>query len=260
MAFKGMNNVIIYTVITYKNCHIPEQVFVDSRFKYICLHSVDVEKKYPWTYIKIKNENNPYYTYNKYKILCPFEESIFVDGKLIILDHFYNICNSFSYHDIVVHKHPYVESFLDEIVDWLLLPSIKYEEAIEYIKDVKNMGYPFLNGNAPLTNLIYRKNVNYFNRLWWTNWLHFKGRNQLPFFLADFYTDKKILHVVANNVTWEKHQPYRWTNNELRESNVKKLGYFQKDLQELGIDYKFNFEQLTFRGYMPIVKNKNDKK
>jgi hypothetical protein len=29
MAFKGMYNVIIYTVITDKNCPIPEQVFVD---------------------------------------------------------------------------------------------------------------------------------------------------------------------------------------------------------------------------------------
>ena len=252
---------IIYTVITKKDCPIPDQKIYDSRFKYICLHSVDVEKKHPWRYIQINNENNPLYTYNKYKILCPFEESVFVDGKVIIEDIFYTNFNSFGYHDIVVHKNPFVDSFLDEIVDWLLLPAITYEEAINYIRDIKNMGYPFLDGKAPLTDFIYRKNTNDFNRSWWTFWLHFKKRNQLPFFLAEFFTNKKIAHIDNSNTSVPKHQPFPWTDIELRQSNVNKLIHFQRDLKELGIDhYKFSYEQLTFRGIMPITKNNNNKK
>ena len=240
---------IIYTVITEDCCPIPQQEYVDSRFKYICLHSVDVEKKYPWTYVKIKNENNSLYTYNKYKILCPFDESFFIDGKLIITDKFYEICQTFLNYDIVVNKHPYRNSFLDEIVDWLLFPVCSYEEAIEYIKDVKNMGYPFINGNGCITNLIYRKNANAFNRLWWTNWIQFKKRDQLSFYLTDFYTEKKILYNSHECEKCPKHQPNRWNNKEMLEHNLKKISCFKTDLKELGIEYSFNLEALSIRGY-----------
>ena len=244
---------IIYTVITEENCPVPDQEVIDSRFKYICLHSVEVEKKYPWTYVKIKKENNELYTYAKYKILCPFEESFFVDAKLVFTNTFYQICENFYHYDIVVNKHPYRTSFLDEVVDWLILPVFRYEDAIEYIQDVKNMGYPFMSGNACLTNLMYRKNANDFNRVWWMNWLQFKKRNQLSFYLADFYTSKKVLYTAQDCVRVFKHQPPRWTNSEMREYNLKKLVCFQKDLQKMNIEYKFNYEALLTRGFNFVV-------
>ena len=180
---------IIYTVITKEDCPVPKQPYFDSKYKYICFHSVDVKKEKPWTYVKIKNEKNPYYTFNKYKILCPFKESIYIDGKNILTKSFYNMFDSITGQDIIVNTHPFRDSFLDEIVDWLLLPVFSYEEALNFIVDVKNTGYPFNSGRSYLTNFLYRNNVDDFNIMWWSFWLKFEKRNQLSFFLV------KILHL-----------------------------------------------------------------
>jgi hypothetical protein len=249
---------IIYTVITEKNCPIPEQMFVDYRFKYICLHSVDVEKKHPWTYIKIKNENNPYYTYNKYKILCPFKQSILIDGKNILNKHFYDNYEKILQYDISLNSHGFRFSFLDEIVDWLLMPVISYEEAIDYILDVKNMGYPFHEGRGYLTNFLYRNNVDDFNRTWWTHWLKFKKRNQLSFYLAEYFENKKVYLDDTLFVITPQHQPFMWNDVVLRHKNIVKLRNFKNDLFQLGIEYEFKKDAVLFRNTPLEVLEKNN--
>tara|TARA_R110000822_G_scaffold196091_1_gene334170 strand:+ start:1360 stop:2121 length:762 start_codon:yes stop_codon:yes gene_type:complete len=245
---------IIYTVITKEDCPVPDQQVVDSRFKYICLHSVDVEKKYPWTYIKIKEEKNAYYTYNKYKILSPFKKSILIDGKNVLTKHLYDSYEKFLQYDIALNDEGNRFSFLDEIVDWLVMPVISYEEALNYIIDVKNMGYPFHDvpeGRGYLTSVLYRDNVDDFNRTWWTHWLKFEKRNQLSFYLASYFENKKIYLDPINFVRTPRHQPYPWTNMRLQHENIGKLKNFKHDLLKLGIEYEFKEIALHFRN-IPI--------
>jgi hypothetical protein len=242
---------IIYTIITKEDCPIPDQQIVDPRFKYICLHSVDIEKKYPWAYVKIKEEKNAYYTYNKYKILCPFKKSVLIDGKNVLVKHFYDSYEKFLQYDIALNEEGNRFSFLDEIVDWLIMPVISYEEAINYIIDVKNMGYSFPEKKGYLTSVLYRDNVDDFNRTWWTHWLKFEKRNQLSFYLASYFENKKIYLNPINFVNTPKHQPYPWTNMKLKHDNIGKLKNFKNDLLKLGIKYQFKEIALQFRG-VPI--------
>lgn len=242
---------IIYTVVTKKDCPIPDQQIVDPRFKYICLHSVDIEKKYPWCYVKIKEEKNAYYTYNKYKILSPFKKSILIDGKNVLTKHFYDSYEKLLQYDIALNAEGSRVGFLDEIVDWLVMPVISYEEALNYIIDVKNMGYPFHEGRGYLTSVVYRNNVDDFNRTWWSHWLKFEKRNQLSFYLAEYFENKKIYIDSINYAYSPQHQPYRWTNLKLKHDNIGKLKNFKNDLLKLGIEYEFKEMALQFRS-VPI--------
>lgn len=246
---------IIYTVITKEDCPIPQQPYYDPTFKYICLHSVDIEKKHPWTYIKIKEEKNSYYTYNKYKIISPFKQSIVIDGKNVLTKYFYKNYEKILQYDIALNNEPYRISFLDEIVDWLVLPVISYEEAINYIMDVKNMGYPFHEGLGYISSFLYRNNVDDFNKVWWTHWLKFEKRNQLSFYLAEYFSNKRIYLDKVNFVNTPKHQPFVWNDVLLRNKNIVKLTNFKKDLLNLGIEYEFNENALKFRG-VPIELTK----
>lgn len=240
---------IIYTVLTDETSPVPEQKFQDPKFEYIFFHTIDIKKNKPWQYQKIDIEKNNYYTYNKLKILSPFKESIFIDPKLFLTKQFYNESKKLRNFDIVVNQHEYRNCFIDEIVDWILFPVISYDEAINYIMDVKNMGYTFPVGDSPQTNFIYRNNVSNFNKLWWMNWLKFEKRNQLSFFLADHFYKTKIHYNVNKYIDWTGCQKCKWDDFILLQNNIERFKFFELDLKKIGINYKINKKALEERGY-----------
>jgi hypothetical protein len=245
---------LVYTVITRTDCPFPEQDYIHPKFKYVCLHSVDVPKRKGWEYIKIKEEESDRYTYTKYKILSHEmfqEDCIVIDGKNILTNIFYNEYEKdIKNCDSLLQAHSDCRYMFDELVEWLLYPVITYEEALDIIDFHIKEDYNFKTQEPVLTAFHYRKYNNKtieHNKLWWKYWLKYKKRDQLWWYLSRYKINNQINWAFKQYVYSLKHQPTDG-NKPLKLINLNKLKDLVRYIKDnTDIDYKINQWVLNHR-------------
>jgi hypothetical protein len=238
---------LIYTTITREDCPFPEQEYINPKYKYVCFHSIDVPQRKGWEYIKIKNEVSDRHTYSKYKILSHElfqEDCLVIDGKNVLTKNFYNnFEKEIQDYDSVLEAHNNVNCFFDELIEWLLFPTITYEEAVKILNFHVEQEYDFTIKEPVLSNFHYRKYTQKtidHNKLWWEYWLRAKKRDQLWWYLSRYKINNKVNWVKGSLACTPKHQPlpendyWKW-----KLTNLNKLPELVKLIkQKTNIDYQ----------------------
>lgn len=242
---------IVYTCVTKTDCPLPIQDYLNlDKHKFICFHSVPIQTKQKfWEYIPIcEIDNDPLLTIKSFKLLSHElfqEDTCWVDPKNII----FNIPSTKS-ELLILHNH-FKHNFIDELIDWLILPCINFNQAFSILKY-------FYDKNCKIdkigitSNVLYRKytaKMVRHNILWFKLWKKFKIRDQLPFYLSS--QKMKINYQISKTeyVGTPENQPSVWYNPNQQKQNYSKVDEFLKIIQEYYPEYKISKKLLDWRRY-----------
>tara|TARA_Y100001972_G_C7634531_1_gene318517 strand:- start:386 stop:1096 length:711 start_codon:yes stop_codon:yes gene_type:complete len=155
--------------------------------EYICFG--EAEAVGPWKVMPGKDCGNPIRSSRYYKINCPFESSVYVDAtKLHLLkEPFFSISEEIlnTYDDkMFCLEHPHRHSYLNEMMEYYNNGWWSKNEIMQYTALLKDNGFDFKKFFSPLCTILWRKNRNKFNEMWWT-WYEKGGiRDQMSFSTA----------------------------------------------------------------------------
>ena len=155
--------------------------------EYICFG--EAETVGPWKVRPGKDCGNPIRSSRYYKINCPFESSVYVDAtKLHLLkEPFFSISEEIlnTYDDkMFCLEHPHRHSYLNEMMEYYNNGWWSKNEIMQYTALLKDNGFDFKKFFSPLCTILWRKNRNKFNEMWWT-WYEKGGiRDQMSFSTA----------------------------------------------------------------------------
>ena len=172
----------------------------------------------PWEGRPIKDIDDPVRQSRHPKILCPFEQSVYIDATMtpLIDQKFINYSEKiFSEHDVVFMEHPHKHTFLEECGEYLYKGFATEKELLNFCKIVTEF-YDFESHHTPLCTIIWRQgDANFFNEIWWDLYNEGCRRDQLACAVALQISaiNYKIFpwHDVIKNFTTENEY---WNLNE----------------------------------------------
>lgn len=171
---------LIYTCIENNYCALP--VEMPPGHEYVCYGSAEAVG--PWKVYPSKNCGDPVRTSRYYKINCPFDESIYVDGsKLHLINEiFFDLSEViFQSEKMFCLQHPHKHSYLTECMEYYCKGWVTFEDIIRLTKELYHRGYNFTEWFSPLNTILWRKNQKDFNELWWELYNFGGVRDQLSY-------------------------------------------------------------------------------
>ena len=143
----------------------------------------------PWKVLPGKDCGDPVRSSRFYKINCPFESSVYVDAtKLHLLkEPFFAISEEIlgTYDDkMFCLEHPHRHSYLNEMMEYYNNGWWSKTQIMQYTAELRDFGFDFRKFFSPLCTILWRKNRQPFNDMWW-RWYERGGvRDQMSFSTA----------------------------------------------------------------------------
>jgi len=247
--------VIIYTCITNNYCKLPENM--PDGHEYYCFG--EAEAVGPWKVLPGKDCGDPVRSSRFYKINCPFESSVYVDAtKLHLLkEPFFAISEEIlgTYDDkMFCLEHPHRHSYLNEMMEYYNNGWWSKTQIMQYTAELKDFGFDFKRFFSPLCTILWRKNRQPFNDMWW-RWYERGGvRDQMSFSTAlqvekmNFRYDDSIKFL--NNFTDAGYKGEWW---ETRQGDYS---YYKADEQDKVLEVLCNLTGLSSFRYKPCCRRR----
>ena len=208
------------------------------------------------------NYDDPVWASRMNKILCPFEQSVYIDATMtpLINENFINYSEKiFSEHDVVLMQHPHKHTFLEECAEYLHRGFTTEKELDEFIELLEEMGYfeddshNYKSYVTPLCTIMWRQgDVSYFNEIWWDLYEEGCLRDQLACGIALQTSELKYKmfpwHEVIKNFTTPDEY---WSLNEGKGGRYSTgltgdpYESIKKIADKFNIDLKWNYQTGT---------------
>lgn len=241
---------VVYTAITNGYDKINEPTFISKGWDYVLLSDKHLESE-NWEVVKIRKGASQK-SHRRNKIFNPYifsnyEESLYIDGNIIIDCEIDSLYKEWRNHDMVVMEHPERDCLYDEAQRCIELNKDKSDIILSQVSRYRKKYYPENNGLVA-TGILYRKHtraIKLFSETWKKEVIKGSHRDQLSFNYSahvanvDYKTVpyKYLLESKFKKITHTK--PSRLTKK--RVSRTKKCVIFEDSLDEFRKSALSNF-------------------
>lgn len=185
------NKNCIFTTIINNYDNLPNlKVKKEENWDYICFTDDENLKSDIWKVIYVKNDNieilenhklSRYYKTNFYNYLSSYDNLLYIDARMDIVNNINNYLNELSNNDFVFLKHPISKNIKEEMKTLLDLQLEKREVIHEIESRYDKLKYKYDNGLYAGGILLFKNNkktVDFFKD-WWCEIKNYSHRDQL---------------------------------------------------------------------------------